>query len=41
VDPYYYAGWLGLILGVRVRDAVSRRLARRRQALGQPARASS
>jgi sulfoxide reductase heme-binding subunit YedZ len=41
VDPYYYAGWLVLILGARVQDALRRRLARRRQALGAPARASS
>jgi methionine sulfoxide reductase heme-binding subunit len=29
-EPYYYAGWLGLVLGVRVWDAVRRRVRRRR-----------
>jgi len=29
-EPYYYAGWLGLALGVRVWDAARRRLRRRR-----------
>jgi sulfoxide reductase heme-binding subunit YedZ len=40
VDPYYYAGWLALVLGVRAWDAARRRLVRRRRALDQPVRAS-
>jgi sulfoxide reductase heme-binding subunit YedZ len=37
VTPYYYAGWLALVLGVRGWDGLRRRWARRRQALAQPA----
>jgi sulfoxide reductase heme-binding subunit YedZ len=33
-DPYYYAGWLGLVLGVRLVDSVRRRARRRRAAPG-------
>ena len=33
-DPYYYAGWLGLVLGIRLWDAGRRRARRRRTAPG-------
>ena len=33
-DPYYYAGWLGLVLGIRLWDVGRRRARRRRTAPG-------
>jgi sulfoxide reductase heme-binding subunit YedZ len=38
--PYYYAGWLALLLGVRVVDAVRRARARARRSVPEPALAS-
>ncbi len=31
VDPYYYAGWLALVLGIRLWDGLRQRIRRRRQ----------